>query len=86
MPASTTAVISTIKVCNQTGSATTFRISVAVAGAADAAKQYLYYDTPIAANDTYSATEGWSLATTDVIRVQSANGSCSFNIFGVEVP
>lgn len=78
-------VVSTLKVCNQSSSATTFRVSVAVAAAADATKQYVYYDTPLDGNDTFSATEGWSLAVTDVVRVYSGNGQCSFNIFGVEV-
>lgn len=84
VPASTSVVVSTIKVCNQSV-ATTFRISVAVAGAANEAKQYIYYDLPLAANDVYSATEGWTLATTDVIRVQSASGAVSFNIFGAKI-
>ncbi len=85
VPASTSSVVSTIKICNQTGIGTTFRVSVAVAGASDTAAQYLYYDVPLAANDTFSATEGWSLAATDVIRGSSANGSCSFNVFGLEI-
>tara|TARA_R110000868_G_scaffold59483_2_gene182507 strand:+ start:1683 stop:2009 length:327 start_codon:yes stop_codon:yes gene_type:complete len=85
VPASTSSVISTIKVCNQGSVATTFRISIAIAGAADTAAQYIYYDLPIYPKDTYSATEGWTLATTDVIRASSANGLCSFNIFGLEI-
>ncbi len=83
--ASTSAMVSTVMVCNQAGTSTTFRISVAIAGAADTPAQYLYYDLPIGANDSYGATQGWSLAATDVIRGQSANGLCSFNVFGVEV-
>lgn len=85
VPANTKTVASTLKVCNQSSQPTKFRVSVAVAGAADAAKQYLYYDEPLAANSTFSATEGWSLAATDVVRVYSGNGLCSFNLFGVEV-
>lgn len=84
VPSATQAVVSTIKVCNQ-GPATTFQIAVAVAGAASEAKQFLYYDLPLAANDVYSATEGWTLQATDVIRAQSASGQVSFNVFGLEV-
>lgn len=85
VPALTSTVMSTIKACNQSPNATTFRVSVAVAGAADTAKQYLYYDVPLAGNDSFSATEGWALTTTDVVRVQAENGLVSFNLFGVEV-
>ena len=79
------AVVSSIKACNQSPYPTTFRISVAVAGAADSSKQYLYYDVAIPGNDTFTATEGWTLAATDVLRCQSANGSVSFNVFGIEI-
>lgn len=85
VPANSRSVVSTLKVCNQAGAPTSFRISVAVAGAVDAAKQYLYYDVPLSANDTFSATEGWTLGAGDVVRVRSANGQCSFNLFGDEV-
>lgn len=85
VPAATSAVVSTIVVCNRGGSATTFRISVAVGGAADATKQYLYYDEPIAANDTWMATIGVGMATTDVLRAYAGNGNLSVSVFGVEV-
>ena len=79
------AVVSTVVVCNQSGAAK-FRISIAVAGAADDTKQYLYYDVDISANRTFTATIGITLAATDVIRVYSDTGTVSFNIFGVENP
>lgn len=83
--ASAKAVVSTLKVCNQSEEDTTFRVSIAVAGAADEAKQYVYHDLPIVAHDTFSATEGWTLGPADVVRVRSGNGQCSFNLFGVEI-
>lgn len=83
--ASVPVVVSTIKVCNQNEVDATFRVSVAVDGAADEAKQYVYYDVPLEANDTFSATEGWTLGAGDVIRVRSDSGRCSFNLFGAEV-
>lgn len=83
VPALTTAVVSSIVICNQ-GAATSFRISVAVAGLADTAKQYLFYDTAIAANTTYTVTIGISLGAADVVRVYNTLATLSFNIFGVE--
>lgn len=85
VPASTSAVVSTIKACNRDSAPTRIRVSIAVAGAVDTPAQYVYYDLPLAANDTFSATEGWTLASTDVVRVYSASGNVAFNIFGVEI-
>lgn len=85
VPTSTSAVVSTIKACNLGPLAAKIRVSAAVAAASDTQKQYLYYDLLVAANDSFSATEGWTLATTDVIRVQSDTGTVAFNIFGVEI-
>ena len=85
VPAATTTTISSIVICNQSGTATAFRISVAPAGASDTASQYLYYDLPIEGNDTFIATIGISLATTDIVRVYADLGTLSFSAFGVEL-
>lgn len=83
--APSSAAVSSIVVTNQSGTATSYRISVAVAGAADTPKQYIVYDAPILGNETQSLTLGVSLASTDVIRVYNTLATVSFNIFGVEV-
>ena len=85
VPGATSAIISSIVVANQSAVATSFRISVAVAGAALETKQYLYFDVPIFGNDTFTLTLGIGLATTDVIRVYATLATLSFNIFGVEI-
>lgn len=84
VPAATTATVSTITVANQSATATSFRVSVAVNGAADTASQYLYYDIAIPGNNTFATTIGITLASGDVIRVYNTLASCSFNIFGVQ--
>lgn len=85
VPGATTAVISTITVANRSGTATTFRISVAVAGAGDDNKQYTHYDFSIAGNYTETITLGISLGAADVVRVYATLATLSFGIFGVEV-
>lgn len=85
VPAGTRAVVSTLKICNREDAETSYRVAIAVAGEADSEKQYVYYDVPLDANDSFSATEGWTLNAGDVIRVRSGNGLCSFNLFGVEI-
>lgn len=85
VPSSTQAIVSTITVTNQSATPTAYRMSVAAAGAADTAKQYIAYDIPIGANETHTYTLGISLATTDVIRVYNTLATLSFNVFGVEI-
>jgi hypothetical protein len=84
VPAATSTVCSSIVICNQSASVGTFRISVAVAGEADSAKQYIYYDQTLAAKSTFIATIGMTLAATDVVRVFPSSASMSFNLFGSE--
>ena len=84
VPALTSTVLSTLFVCNRSGTSTSFRVSVAKAGAADDNKQYVYYDVPIGGNDTFGSTRGMTLATTDVVRVYAALATLSFQLFGVE--
>jgi branched-subunit amino acid ABC-type transport system permease component len=79
------AVVSTVVVCNRTNTDKTFRLAVAVAGAADATKQYLAYDSTVAANDSVTFTLGVSLAITDVVRAYASAVGVTVNVFGVEV-
>lgn len=85
VPAATSTVVSSIVVANRSATGTSFRISVAVAGVADNNKQYTHYDVAIGGNDTYIATIGLSLATTDVLRVYAALATLSFTATGLEV-
>lgn len=82
---STEAMLSTGVVCNRSATPTSFRISVAIAGAADSNEQYLYFDRPIGANDVFAFTFGIGLATTDVVRVYATLATLSFTVSGIEV-
>ncbi len=85
VPAATEAVVSTFVVCNRSATPTTFRMSVAPLGAADANLHYQYFDRYIGANDTFAATFGITLAATDVVRVYATLATLSFSLHGVEV-
>ena len=85
VPAVTSAIVSSLFVTNRSATATSFRVSVAKAGAADDNVQYLYYDIPIQGNDTFASTTGISLETTDVVRVYATLATLTFNIHGVEI-
>lgn len=85
VPASTSAVCSTITVCNQAATSGSFRLAVRPAGAALAAQHYIAYDTSLPANDVLTMTIGLTLATTDVVTVYASSTSISFNLFGSEI-
>ena len=85
VPASTSAVASTLSVCNQGASSATFRVAVRPAGATLAATHYLVFDSSLTANDSAFLTLGITLATTDVVTVQASSASLSFSLFGSEI-
>lgn len=85
VPALTQATVSSIVVCNQNSSGSSFRVSVAVSGAADANEQYLYYNVSITGSNTFTAVIGVTLGPGDIVRVYSDSGNLSFSIFGCEV-
>lgn len=85
VPNSTSTVVSTISICNQAASAGTFRIAIRPAGATLAAQHYIYFDSPIAANDGVAVTIGITLAATDIITVYASSANMSFSAFGSEI-
>lgn len=92
VPATTSAVVSSIVVTDVGNAGGGFAVSVAVAGAADNIKQYLYgapthglYIDPL---DTFAATMGITLAAGDVVRVKTISGGTSeitYQLFGSEI-
>jgi hypothetical protein len=85
VPTSTGTTISSFCVCNEGLEDALFRISIAVAGAADNAKQYIYYNTFLPSGGTFIATVGVTLAATDIVRVYADKSTVAFNFFGIEV-
>lgn len=85
VPSLTSTVCSSISICNRGGTQTTFRVAVCQGGGATTNKDYLYYDVILAGNDTFIATIGITLATTDKIKVYSGNASLSFQAYGSEI-
>lgn len=84
VPSLTQSVVSSIVVCNRNGASRTFRISVAVGGAADDSKQYLVYDDTIDANKSLAFLLGVSLGAADKVRAYASAVGVSVNVFGVE--
>lgn len=84
VPASTSTVCSSLTICNRSATATSFRVAIRPAGAAISNEHYLYYDVTIAGNDTFIATIGITLATTDVVTVYATLATLSFHLYGQE--
>ena len=85
VPAATSAILSTVTVCNQAATSSSFRIAVRPAAATLAAQHYVAYDIAIAANDTTCLTLGITLATTDVFTIYAGTATMSFAAFGSEI-
>jgi len=85
VPGATESIITTLTVCNRGAVNDTFRVALRVGGAGIDNKHYLYYDVAIPANDTFAATLGITLATTDVVSVYCGLGDLTFNLTGTEV-
>ena len=85
VPASTSAVVSTIVVANLASSSATYRIAIRPAGAALANSHYIAYDVTVAASDSTALTLGLTLATTDVITVYASNANLVFSAYGSEI-
>ena len=86
VPGAAQAVVSSIIICNRSSSATaTFRISASFTGTATAPKDYIYYDLIIGQNDTFIATIGLTLGTTDKIRIYASTANLSFTAVGSEI-
>jgi hypothetical protein len=85
VPSATSAVASSIIICNRGASQASFRVSISAGGGATANKDYIYYDLLIAGNDTFIATIGVTLATTDKVRVYASLSNLSFSLYGSEL-
>jgi len=83
VPAAASAIVDAL-VCNRSAVATSFRVSVAVAGVADAMTQYQAYDEVIAGN-ARARISGLTMATTDVVRVYATLATLTFTVVGIEV-
>jgi len=84
VPALTSAVCSTLSICNK-GVSTQVRLAVRPAGVAIADTHYVVYNAVISANDTMFFTLGLTLATTDVVSIYADTADVTFNLFGAEL-
>ncbi len=86
VPASSSAVVSTIVIANRGTTSATYRIAVKPTAATTlATNHYIAYDVPIAPNDSTALTLGVTLASTNAIRTYASNANLTFSAFGSEL-
>jgi hypothetical protein len=85
VPGSTSAIVSTITVCNREAAANTFRIATKSDNSAVANADYIAYDTTIEANDTITLTLGITLQAAAEISVGASDANVTFQAFGTEI-
>ena len=84
--ATSSAVVSTIAVCNQAASAATYRVAIWPSGTASStAPNWLVYGATVNANDTTFLTIGVTLEHGATIRVYGSTATLSFQAFGNEL-
>ena len=85
--ASTTAIVKSVVICNQTGSADTFRLFVDDDGTTYDQTTALYYDVSITANTTIQIDTYWPMNDADGnLATQNATANAlTFTAFGVEI-
>jgi len=72
-----------LNICNRSGTATSFRVAVAPAGAADDPKQYVAYDEAIGSNARAPSILIF-MGPGDVLRVYATLATLSFSFMGAE--
>ena len=85
VPSATEAIISSITVCNRTGSPVTYRVAVRPNGATLANQHYLAYDVTVNGNDTTIMTIGVTINAADVITCYASAASLSIGVYGSEI-
>lgn len=85
VPASNSAVISTVVICNQSNTSAAFSLAVVASGDSPAAKNFLNFQTPVPGNDSITVTIGITLAANDSIRANVSTSTMSVNVFGSEI-
>lgn len=86
VPSATSAVLSTVVICNTSASPRTFRVAVVASSATTpTTANGLAYDTAIPANETIIMTMGVTLAASYCLKVYGSTTDVTFTAFGMEI-
>lgn len=85
VPATNSAILSTITVCNRGTANAVFSLAVRPAGESIADKHYITYETFLPNKDTIYLTLGLALSATDVLSANVSTSDVSIGAYGTEV-
>lgn len=85
VPSATSAVVSSLVVCNRAATSSTYRIAVRPNGSGLSNEHYLAYDVVVAGGDSTTLTLGITMDAADVVTIYSSTTNLSFNLFGSEI-
>lgn len=88
VPAATQAVVSTVAICNQSGSATTYSLALMNSSEFNAAAPsatWLVRNATLSASDTIFLTVGLTANAGAVLAANTPNANISFSAFGSEI-
>ena len=85
VPASTSAIISTLAICNQASTPATYRIAVRPAATGSTvAANWIVYGATVDGSDSTMLTLGLTMAAGDTLRIYASTATMSFSAFGSE--
>lgn len=84
VPPSTSSVVSTLIICNDSATPTVYRIAIA-SSASPSASEYIIYGAAVPANDSVFLTLGMTIEQNKQIVVYSASANLIFSAFGSEI-
>ena len=85
VPGSTSAVLSSITVCNQTAANASYSIAIAPNGETANDKHFIVRGGVVPQADAVGITLGLTMDAADVVRCNTNTSNVSFNVFGSEV-
>lgn len=85
VPVGNSTVVSTIMVCNQNTTNTTYRLAIQPASGNAASNSFIIYDATVLGKDTAALTLGLTLAQNNIISANCSLANVSINIFGSEI-
>lgn len=78
---STTAVISTIAICNTSTTDATYRLAIMGTEGTPAAQNWIAYDSTVAGNDTSFITVGFTMENSQYLRISSSADTVTFSAY-----
>lgn len=84
VPASTSAVIASIVICNQGGSSVTYRVGYSTTSTFDSTR-YIAYGTTIAANDTHYLQFGLTMSAGTYLLISGSSATMNAIAVGCEI-